>query len=134
MRKATIMCAPITGTTAHSDKVTTRQILTVTSTTIGAHIRTLIRLQSGKARLTRLAGCAQCLIAHRLVGKIACKQPSEGASTMHRRNDNEISRLLRLKRYEQPPGGLTKYTKNFRREFWRRQRERDELFRQPRWR
>ena len=53
---------------------------------------------------------------------------------MHRRNDNEISRLLRLKRYEQPPGGLTEYTKNFRREFWRRQRERDELFRQPRWR
>ena len=45
--------------------------------------------------------------------------------------DNEITRLLRLKRYEQPPPD---YFENFLHEFHRRQRERDELFRQPLWR
>ena len=44
-------------------------------------------------------------------------------------NDNEIARLLRLKRYEQPPSG---YFENFLHEFHRRQR--DELLRQPLWR
>jgi hypothetical protein len=44
-------------------------------------------------------------------------------------NDNEIARLLRLKRYEQPPPG---YLENFLHEFHRRQR--DELLRQPLWR
>ena len=43
-------------------------------------------------------------------------------------NDNEISRLLRLKRYEQPPPG---YFEDFLHEFHRRQR--DELLRQPLW-
>src|SRR5438477_4085009 len=44
-------------------------------------------------------------------------------------NDNEITKLLRLKRYEQPPAG---YFENFIHEFHRRQR--DELLRQPLWR
>jgi hypothetical protein len=44
-------------------------------------------------------------------------------------NDNEIARLLRLKRYEQPPPD---YFENFLHEFHRRQR--DELLRQPLWR
>ena len=43
--------------------------------------------------------------------------------------DNEIARLLRLKRYEQPPAG---YFENFLHEFHRRQR--DEMLRQPLWR
>ena len=44
-------------------------------------------------------------------------------------DDNEIGRLLRLKRYEQPPPG---YFEDFLHEFHRRQR--DELLRQPVWR
>ena len=44
-------------------------------------------------------------------------------------NDNEIAKVLRLKRYEQPPPG---YFENFLHEFHRRQR--DELLRQPLWR
>jgi len=44
-------------------------------------------------------------------------------------DDTEIARLLRLKRYEQPPPG---YFENFLHEFHRRQR--DELLRQPLWR
>jgi len=43
-------------------------------------------------------------------------------------DDNEIGKLLRLKRYEQPPPG---YFENFLHEFHRRQR--DELLRQPIW-
>ena len=43
-------------------------------------------------------------------------------------NENEIGRLLRLKRFEQPPPG---YFENFLHEFHRRQR--DELLRQPLW-
>jgi hypothetical protein len=42
--------------------------------------------------------------------------------------DDYIARLLRLKRYEKPPPD---YFENFLHEFHRRQRERDELFRQP---
>ena len=44
-------------------------------------------------------------------------------------NFDEIGRLLRLKRYEQPPPG---YFENFLHEFHRRQR--DELLREPMWR
>jgi hypothetical protein len=44
-------------------------------------------------------------------------------------DDSEIARLLRLKRYEQPPPG---YFENFLHEFHRRQR--NELLRQPLWR
>ena len=44
---------------------------------------------------------------------------------------DKIARLLRLKRYELPPPG---YFENFLHEFHRRQRQRDELFRQPLWR
>lgn len=44
-------------------------------------------------------------------------------------DDSEISKLLRLKRYELPPPG---YFENFVHEFHRRQR--DELLRQPLWR
>src|SRR4029434_10422789 len=52
-----------------------------------------------------------------------------GAKKMDEFNDNEIARLLRLKRHEQPPPG---YFENFLHEFHRRQR--DELLRQPLWR
>jgi hypothetical protein len=45
--------------------------------------------------------------------------------------DDHIAHLLRLKRYERPPPD---YFENFLHEFHRRQRERDELFRQPLWR
>jgi hypothetical protein len=44
-------------------------------------------------------------------------------------DDDEIERLFRLKRYEQPPAD---YFENFLSEFRRRQR--DELLRQPVWR
>jgi hypothetical protein len=43
-------------------------------------------------------------------------------------DENEIGKLLRLKRYEQPPPG---YFENFLHEFHRRQR--DELLREPIW-
>jgi hypothetical protein len=44
-------------------------------------------------------------------------------------NEDEIGKLLRLKKYEQPPPG---YFDNFLHEFHRRQR--DELLREPLWR
>src|SRR4030081_297302 len=44
-------------------------------------------------------------------------------------DDNEIGKLLRLKKYEQPPPG---YFENFLHEFHRRQR--DELLKEPVWR
>src|SRR5205814_4299782 len=44
-------------------------------------------------------------------------------------SEDEIGKLLRLKRYEQPPPA---YFENFLHEFHRRQR--DELLRQPLWR
>ena len=43
--------------------------------------------------------------------------------------DDKIARLLRLKRYEQPPPS---YFENFLHEF-RRRRQRDELLREPLW-
>ena len=45
--------------------------------------------------------------------------------------DDHIAHLLRLKRYERPPPD---YFENFLHEFHRRQREWDELVRQPLWR
>ena len=48
---------------------------------------------------------------------------------MNELNENDIGKLLRLKRYEQPPPG---YFENFLHEFHRRQR--DELLREPLWR
>ena len=57
------------------------------------------------------------------------KIQSPDSALMDEFNDNEIARLLRLKRFEQPPPG---YFENFLHEFHRRQR--DELLRQPLWR
>ena len=48
---------------------------------------------------------------------------------MNQFNEDEIGKLLRLKKYEQPPPG---YFDNFLHEFHRRQR--DELLREPLWR
>src|SRR5881628_2275916 len=48
---------------------------------------------------------------------------------MHESDDHDITTLLRLKKYEQPPPG---YFDNFLHEFHRRQR--NELLRQPLWR
>src|SRR3982750_4642884 len=53
----------------------------------------------------------------------------KSALKMDEFDENEIGRLLRLKRFEQPPPG---YFENFLHEFHRRQR--DELLRQPLWR
>ena len=50
------------------------------------------------------------------------------AASMDNFDDNEIGKLLRLKKFEQPPPG---YFENFLHEFHRRQR--DELLRQPLW-
>src|SRR5215471_2430966 len=66
-----------------------------------------------------------CKITWTSFGKILFRKGAK----MDEFNDNEIARLLRLKRYEQPPPG---YFENFLHEFHRRQR--DELLRQPLWR
>src|SRR5437762_6624386 len=66
-----------------------------------------------------------CKITWTNFGKTLSRNDEE----MDEFNDNEIARLLRLKRYEQPPPG---YFENFLHEFHRRQR--DELLRQPLWR
>src|SRR5436309_914151 len=66
-----------------------------------------------------------CKITWTNFGKTLSRNDEE----MDEFDDNEIARLLRLKRYEQPPPG---YFENFLHEFHRRQR--DELLRQPLWR
>src|SRR3954451_18270723 len=66
-----------------------------------------------------------CKITWTNFGKIL----SRNGANMDEFNDNEIARLLRLKRYEQPPPN---YFENFLHEFHRRQR--DEMLRQPLWR
>ena len=67
-----------------------------------------------------------CKITWTNFGKILSRNDCK---KMDEFNDNEIARLLRLKRYEQPPPA---YFENFLHEFHRRQR--DELLRQPLWR
>src|SRR6185437_14515681 len=65
----------------------------------------------------------------KLSGRIQKKPRWLTRAEMDEFNDNEIGKLLRLKRHEQPPPG---YFENFLHEFHRRQR--DELLRQPLWR
>src|SRR5439155_18884976 len=67
--------------------------------------------------------------AAKLSRRISEKSCFLAPAAMNEFNDNEIARLLRLKRFEQPPAG---YFENFLHEFHRRQR--DELLRQPLWR
>src|SRR4029453_9290645 len=76
-----------------------------------------------RGSFTRIGSCK---ITWTNFGKILSRN---GGKKMGEFNDNEIARLLRLKRYEQPPPG---YFENFLHEFHRRQR--DELLRQPLWR
>src|SRR5437660_2645940 len=75
-----------------------------------------------RGSFTRIGSCK---ITWTSFGKILFRKGAK----MDEFNDNEIARLLRLKRYEQPPPG---YFENFLHEFHRRQR--DELLRQPLWR
>src|SRR6266496_2014740 len=75
-----------------------------------------------RGSFTRIGSCK---ITWTSFGKILFRKGAK----MDEFNDNEIARLLRLKRYEQPPPG---YFDNFLHEFHRRQR--DELLRQPLWR
>src|SRR4029077_12836265 len=65
-----------------------------------------------------------CKITWTNFGKIL----SRNGANMDEFNDNEIARLLRLKRYEQPPPD---YFENFLHEFHRRKR--DELLRESLW-
>src|SRR5919198_3618912 len=76
-----------------------------------------------RGSFTRIGSCK---ITWTNFGKILSRN---GRKKMDEFNDNEIARLLRLKRYEQPPPG---YFENFLHEFHRRQR--DEMLRQPLWR
>src|SRR2546423_1764941 len=75
-----------------------------------------------RGSFTRIGSCK---ITWTSFGKILFRKGAK----MDEFNDNEIARLLRLKRYEQPPPG---YFENFLHEFHRRQR--DELLREPLWR
>src|SRR5437868_15384612 len=75
-----------------------------------------------RGSFTRIGSCK---ITWTSFGKILFRKGAK----MDEFNDNEIARLLRLKRYEQPPPG---YFENFLHEFHRRQR--DEILRQPLWR
>src|SRR5213595_373877 len=75
-----------------------------------------------RGSFTRIGSCK---ITWTSFGKILFRKGAK----MDEFNDNEIARLLRLKRYEQPPPG---YFENFLHEFHRQQR--DELLRQPLWR
>src|SRR6266513_299772 len=71
---------------------------------------------------TRIASC-------RIIWTNSEKTPLVSTrSCMDNFDENEIGKLLRLKKYEQPPPG---YFENFLHEFHRRQR--DELLRQPIW-
>src|SRR3954465_7220322 len=75
-----------------------------------------------RGSFTRIGSCK---ITWTSFGKILFRRGRK----MDEFNDNEIARLLRLKRCEQPPPG---YFENFLHEFHRRQR--DELLREPIWR
>src|SRR6266436_450685 len=75
-----------------------------------------------RGSFTRIGSCK---ISWTSFGKILFRKGAK----MDEFNDNEIARLLRLKRYEQPPPG---YFENFLHEFHPRQS--DELLRQPLWR
>src|SRR5947207_15681696 len=75
-----------------------------------------------RGSFTRIGSCK---ITWTSFGKILFRKGAK----MDEFNDNEIARLLRLKRYEQPPAG---YFESLLHEFHRRQR--DELLRQPIWR
>src|SRR4030095_13844673 len=81
-----------------------------------------LREQCDRGSSTRIANC-------KIIWTNSEKTPLvRAAPRMDNFDDNEIGKLLRLKKYEQPPPG---YFENFLHEFHRRQR--DELLRQPVW-
>src|SRR5438477_12132215 len=80
------------------------------------------REQCDQGSSTRIANC-------KIIWTNSAKTPLvRTRCRMDNFDENEIGKLLRLKRFEQPPPG---YFENFLHEFHRRQR--DELLRQPIW-